>query len=345
MTVDFGIGLRARDPRDLDTYVAEAVRAGFSHLWLYDSPRFAETYVAMTYAALRADRVVVGSLVTNMETRDPAVTANAVATLGLLTGGRVVLGVGLGDSAVKFIGRTPTSFDEFRQRVATVRALLRGERIDYRGRSLVLPARPDPAPPILVAAEGPKTFEFAGACCDGAIVSPGSSPRFLAHAIARIRDGAARAGRDPGALYICAQAHCAVAPTEDQAIAELVGALNRTLYRYVMRVPPPLLGLPAAFAPGALHARAAELTSRQETELEGTDEIRAGLGDDVLRELLIVGTPAACREKIRALLAVDGISQLLVNIHARDRTPALALFREHLILDGGAGASRGPVLR
>src|SRR5689334_19932406 len=195
--IDFGLGLRARHPSLLEPMSSEAQAAGFSHIWLYDSPRTAETFVALSFCAMAAPRCVVGTAVSNLETREPTVVANAFATLSILTGGRVAVGLGLGDSSVKFLGRRPARFDSFRQNVAMLRALLCGETIEWNGRSLKLPAIPGKCPPILIAAERPRTFELAGAACDGAIISPGGSPRFLAYAAGRIRESARAAGRDP----------------------------------------------------------------------------------------------------------------------------------------------------
>lgn len=201
--LDFGLGLRARHPSMLTEHSRQAEDAGFSHIWLYDSPRCAEPCVSLPYCSMATSRAVVGMAVTNTQTRDPTVVANSFATLAILTGGRVKLGLGLGDSAVKFLGRKPLRFDAFRESVEVVQGLLRGESVPYNGRRLKLPAVPEVKPAVLLAAEGPRTCAFAGAAADGAIISPGGSPRFLRYAIEKIREGAIRAGRDPDALHVC----------------------------------------------------------------------------------------------------------------------------------------------
>jgi alkanesulfonate monooxygenase SsuD/methylene tetrahydromethanopterin reductase-like flavin-dependent oxidoreductase (luciferase family) len=329
--IDFGIGLRARHPSVLGELAREAQAAGFTHLWVYDSPRFAEAYVSMMYCALVAPSLVIGTAVTNTETRDPSVIANAFATLSLLTDGRVVLGVGLGDSAVKFIGKKPARFEAFREKLRLIQALLEGETIEYNGQRLKLPAPPAKQPPLLIAAERLRTFELAGARCAGAIISPGGSPRFLRHAVREIREAASRAGRNPAALYLCGQVHCAVAETTDQALDEIVPPLNRTLFRYAMRVPHQVLGLAEPILPGALRGRAREIVSRQEAEYEGAAALRAAMGEDLLRELVVAGTPVECKRKLGALLEIEGVSQLIINIHGKDLRASLGLFRDELI--------------
>ena len=151
--IDFGLGLRARHPSLLQPASRDAEAAGFSHIWLYDSPRTAEAFVAMAFCAMAAPNCIVGTAVSNVETRDPTVMANGFATLSTLTGGRVAVGLGLGDSSVKFIGRKPASFDTFKEKLGVLRALLSGETIEYNGRSLKLPVPPEKCPPILIAAE------------------------------------------------------------------------------------------------------------------------------------------------------------------------------------------------
>jgi len=329
--MNFGLGLPVRHPSLLAGHARAAEDAGFSHLWIYDGPRFAEAYVAMTHCAAVAPRLILGTAVTNTETRDPTVTANALATLGLLTGGRVVLGIGLGDSAVKYLGRAPARFETFREKVMQIGALLRGEQIVYNGKTLALPAVPERAPLLLISADGPRTFEFAGACCDGAIVSLGGWPRYLRYAIEKIREGAVGAGRDPRALYICAWTHCAVGPTRRQAIDELAARASRALFRGALSAPHAALGLRAPLVPEDVRRRVLDDLGRQDREFAPAHELTAATGDDLLQEIALVGTPEDCARKIDELTAVDGISQLAVTIHAEDRQPALTLFREHAI--------------
>ena len=330
-SVDFGLGLRARHPSLLQEISRDAEAAGFNHIWVYDSPRFAEAFVAMSFCAMATSRAVIGTAVTNPETREPAVLANGFATLSTLTGGRVALGIGLGDSAVKFIGRKPATFEQFREKIGVLRSLLSGETIEYNGKSLKLPVPPQKRPPILIAAEGPKTFEYAGAACDGAIISPGGSPHFLRYAIAKIREAAGRAGRDPARLYICAWTHCVAADTRRAAIDELKPEVSRTLFKGAIRVPHEVLGLDRPLLSENLRRRALENVARQDKEYELADELLATMGDDLMRELTLVGTPEDIVDKASQLSSIDGVSQLIVNIHAKDRRLSMQVFRDRII--------------
>jgi alkanesulfonate monooxygenase SsuD/methylene tetrahydromethanopterin reductase-like flavin-dependent oxidoreductase (luciferase family) len=338
--MDFGLGLSARHPSLLAGHARAAESAGFSHLWIYDGPRFAEAHVAMTHCAAVAPRLIVGTAVTNTETRDPTVTANAFATLAALTGGRVVLGIGRGDSAVKYLGQPPARFEAFREKVLLIRALLRGEQIDYHGKTLALPAPPETPPALLISADGPRTWDFAGAACDGAIVSLGGWPRYLRHAIGKIRDGAARAGRDPRSLYVCAWTHCVVGPTRRQAIDELVAQASRAIFRGALTVSHEALGLPGPLVPDDVRRRVLGDLGRQDREFAPARDLAAALGDDLLQEIALVGTPEDCARKVGELAAVDGVDQLALTIHAADREPTLRVFREQVV--PRYGGQRGP---
>lgn len=82
-----------------------AERAGFSHAWVFDSHvLWKECYTILTFLGLGTERLRVGPLVTHPAARDVTVTASIACTLGLLTGHRVDLGLGRGDSSRRYRG-------------------------------------------------------------------------------------------------------------------------------------------------------------------------------------------------------------------------------------------------
>jgi alkanesulfonate monooxygenase SsuD/methylene tetrahydromethanopterin reductase-like flavin-dependent oxidoreductase (luciferase family) len=86
---------------------------GFDGMLLADSQNLnADIWVELGLAAAATDRIRLGPGVTNPATRLPAVTASAVATLQQESGGRAVLGLGRGDSALLQIGRRPVHVSE-----------------------------------------------------------------------------------------------------------------------------------------------------------------------------------------------------------------------------------------
>ena len=92
---------------------------GFDGLLVADSQNLnADVWVELALAVAATERIQLGPGVTNPVTRHPAVTASAAATLQAASGGRAVLGLGRGDSAVAQIGRRPVSVETLESAVA-----------------------------------------------------------------------------------------------------------------------------------------------------------------------------------------------------------------------------------
>lgn len=213
-------------------FAAEAERAGVDTAWFPDSQfLWRDVWAAIALAADRTERIRLGTAVTNFETRNPAVTAAAAATIEELAPGRVVLGVATGDSAVKTLGLPPTRLARMREEIGRVRSLLAGDAVvyegtsgPYAGRAMRTRAAPGRPLPVFVAATGPKALALGGEVADGVIVLSGSAPELLERALADVRRGAEGAGRSLSELEICLAAHTAVTADEEEA-ARLVKPL------------------------------------------------------------------------------------------------------------------------
>ena len=86
----------------------QAEAAGFEYGWLFDSHvLWRDPYPLLTLMAGATERMRLGTCVTNPGTREPTVTASSLATLDELSGGRMDLGIGRGDSARRVLGKPP----------------------------------------------------------------------------------------------------------------------------------------------------------------------------------------------------------------------------------------------
>ena len=86
----------------------QAEAAGFEYGWLFDSHvLWRDPYPLLTLMAGVTERMRLGTCVTNPGTREPTVTASALATLDEVSGGRMDLGIGRGDSARRVLGKPP----------------------------------------------------------------------------------------------------------------------------------------------------------------------------------------------------------------------------------------------
>src|SRR5438034_1869519 len=119
------------------TKLAEA--QGFEYAWLFDSHvLWQEVYPIFTLMAANTRRIKMGPCVTNPVTRDPTVTASALATLNEVSGGRMVMGIGRGDSARRVIGKTPVTVDRMEWACRLIRDLAAGREVDFQGTKLQL---------------------------------------------------------------------------------------------------------------------------------------------------------------------------------------------------------------
>lgn len=215
-------GLRIPPCRSLSE-VADCVRdaeaAGFDVAWLPDSQfLWRDVWGAMALAADRTGSIALGTCVTNLETRHPSVTAAAAASVEELAPGRVILGVGSGDSAVKTLGLRPTGLARMREQLGTLRTLLDGEAADFEGRSLSVEAAEGRGRvPVYLAATGPKMQALAGEVADGVIVVTGLEPELVRATLERIGAGAERGGRRVEELDVCFGTYAHV--TSDRAEA------------------------------------------------------------------------------------------------------------------------------
>ncbi|WP_240813215.1 LLM class flavin-dependent oxidoreductase [Streptomyces sp. DASNCL29] len=207
------VGVRIPPCDRVDRLAGTARRAeelGFDQVWFPDSQLlWRDVFTALTAAALGTERIGLGSAVTNVVTRHPAVVASAARSVAELAPGRFTLGLGVGNSSVGPIGMRSSTGAELRSGIATLRALLQGEECDFNGVRSRL-RDPDPDVPIHVAASGPRNLRLAGEIADGVILLSGVSRTTLAGATARVREGAEAAGRSTEAIPLTVSAFCAV---------------------------------------------------------------------------------------------------------------------------------------
>jgi alkanesulfonate monooxygenase SsuD/methylene tetrahydromethanopterin reductase-like flavin-dependent oxidoreductase (luciferase family) len=193
-----------------------AERAGFARAWLVDGQMlWQDIYVYMTHGLAATERLVVGTGVTNPLTRHPSVTASVHATLAQLHPGRVVLGIGRGDNAVRTIGLKPVPTRELAELVPKLRRWMKGEEAD--GTRIRWAAEDVP---VMICATGPRNLRVAGALADIAMLYVGVHPTSVRWAIEHVRAGAAEAGRDPGEVEIAVLCAMHVSDDQEEAWAE-----------------------------------------------------------------------------------------------------------------------------
>jgi 5,10-methylenetetrahydromethanopterin reductase len=183
--------------------VAELARQveswGFAGMQVGDSQSLnADVWMELALAAAATERIALGPGVTNPVTRHLAVTASCAATLQAESGGRAVLGIGRGDTALTQIGRRPVSPPELERALVALQGYLRGEDVALDGaRSRIgwIGAEGEPKVPVSVAASGPRVIEVAARHADRIDLAVGAEPDRLRVAIEQARR--ASEGREP----------------------------------------------------------------------------------------------------------------------------------------------------
>jgi 5,10-methylenetetrahydromethanopterin reductase len=301
--LSYGVGLFPTEPLPEMIRLAQLSEAlGFRHLWIGDSHLiWREAYINLAALALNTSRVTLGTGVTNPVTRHPAVTASALATLDEAAPGRVILGIGLGDSAVETMGMKPSRLAAFEKTVHRMRALLAGEEVAFEHGSLHLKHPPPRQIPIYVAASGPKMLELAGRIADGVVLLVGIDPDAVQQATARIQVGAHASGRALRDLQLVLWVPCAVS---DRAPAK--AAVKAHVARVAAHPLPVALDEPARQVLAEIR-RAYNYYQHMEPQASQAQVIPDWLVD----RFAIAGTPAECRARVEALQG-SGIEQIAI---------------------------------
>jgi 5,10-methylenetetrahydromethanopterin reductase len=237
-------GLNRFDSRSVDAFAADVRRAeqlDWDAALQPDSQlRRRDTYVLLAAAARATERITLGPLLANPVNRHPTVTASSIATIDELAPGRVLLGWGVGDTAVRLAGLKPARVGELEAGTRLMRALLAGESVEV---GAARPARlPHHRPvPVWIAAGGPKTLRMAGGVADGVFIRVGTHPANIATAVSAIRAGAVEAGRDPAAVKLAAIFHTVLVDEPARALT-MARSMAAGYYEYS----------PALFDPPAL---------------------------------------------------------------------------------------------
>ncbi len=181
---------------------------GFDGWFVVDSQNLAgDCYVALAQVAAATERIQLGTGVTNPYTRHPAVTASAIASVHAASGGRAVLGIGRGDSALAHLGLAPAPVGVLERYLEQVQAYLRGDEVAFDAlasevvadaSSLDLAGRPQgsrlhwlpsdlPKVPVTVAASGPRVIQAAARHADRVTFALGADPARVAWGIEQAR--------------------------------------------------------------------------------------------------------------------------------------------------------------
>jgi probable F420-dependent oxidoreductase len=303
-----------------------AEESGFDHVWAWDSHvLWQDVYPVFTLIASNTERIRIGPCVTNPATRDITVTASALATLNEISGGRMVLGMGRGDSARRVIGKPPVTVEHMEQACRQIRDLAEGREIDYDGTPLRLKWASGTLP-VWVAAYGPKALRAAGRVADGLIMQL-ADPYIIEWSLRFVREGAEEAGRSFDEIQIMSAAPACV--TDDlEAAREQVRWFPAMVSNHVV-------DLVHRYASTELPRELTQFIEARE-RYDYADHGRAGaehasfVTDDVVDRFCVLGTRERCLSKLRELEAL-GVAQFNIYSMVDDPAALIRTFGRELI--------------
>lgn len=330
MAISFGVTVLPDPPytRFLELFEL-AEQAGFDYGWTYDSHiLWQESIPLLALAAERTSRLKLGHFVTNPGTREPTVLASAYATLHDISGGRMVMGIGRGDSARRVIGLQPVKVAEFERDCQMIKSLMNGRGVEWNGTQLELKwARREPGIPLYVAGYGPKALAVAGRVSDGVIIQL-ADPVIIEWIMSTARAAAERAGRDPDALQ------CIVgAPSK---VSEDLAACREEVRWFPAMVSNHVMDLIERY--GWDSDIPSELTDyvKSRTFYNYDDHSRVGaahgefVSDEICERFCVIGPAETCVAKLRALESV-GVDQFNVYLMTNAQEETLEAYRRAII--------------
>jgi len=325
---DLFLPVAARPSVDAFVSLAErADREGYDRVWLPETwGRDAVT--VLTSIAHATDRVGIGTSVTNVYSRSPALVGQTAATLQEVSGGRFRLGLGP-SGPVLVEGWHGVEYGNplcrTREAIEVVRQVLSGETVEYDGEYFQLAGfrlrhdPPDP-PPVDASGIGPTAVELAGRFGDGwhafTLTREG-----LADRMADFRRGAQLGDRDPADQRVTVMVPCCALDDRERArylvrelIAFYLGAMG-TFYR-------------DSLTRQGYGETATEVTRRwangeREAAIEAIDE-------DLLDALAAAGHPEECRDRLAAFEGIDGVDAVAVGFPRRADHEELVTTAERL---------------
>src|SRR5713101_3370558 len=304
----------------------QAEQAGFSYGWIFDSHvLWKEPYPLLTLMANATRNLRLGPCVTNPAVRDLTVTASLFATLNLISGGRMELGIGRGDSSRRVLGKKPVTPAELERSVVTFRELTAGRVVQYDGQAMRL-SWATGSPPVWIAGYGPKVLSMAGRIADGVILQF-ADPDLIAWCLGFVKQGAEAAGRDFRKIEVMAAAPVWV--SNDLKVGRdhvrwFPALVSNHVVDLVSRYKPE--ELPAALTSYIRTKEQYDYLHHCEVDSSNA----AFVSDEVTDRFCLLGPAEAHIEKLRAL-ARAGVTQFNIYLMCGDEEETLETYRNEIL--------------
>ncbi len=329
--MEFGVVLQTNPPATEVVRLAKlAEDVGFSYGWAFDSHMlWQEPFVIFSLMLAETERMVVGPMVTNPGTRDWTVLASLFATLNDMFAGRTICGIGRGDSALRYLGKKPTTLATTEAAIQVIRGLVRGDEVDYNGQKLQIPwVKKGYDLPVWMAGYGPKALTMTGRVADGFILQL-ADPYLVEWTSKFVRNAAAESGRDPSDVKVCVAAPAYVgddvAHQRDQ-VRWFGGMVGNHVADLVERYGDDGTMVPAALSDYIKARKGYDYEHHGKAGNPSTDFVP----DEVIDRFCVLGPVENHLERIRELESI-GVDQFSVYLMHDQMDETLQAYGEHII--------------
>jgi probable F420-dependent oxidoreductase len=303
---------------------------GFEYAWTYDSHiLWQDSYATLPVVADRTERIKLGHFVTNPGIRDATVTASWYATMQDLSNGRMVMGIGRGDSSRRVVGLKPVKVADFEARCAMLKDLMNGRKVSWNDKELQLTWVRSELPEVemWIAGYGPRALAVAGRVGDGVIIQL-ADPQIIQWIMETARKSAEEAGRDPSALKCIVGAPSKV--TDDLAKArEEVRWFPAMVSNHVMD-----LIEKYGFDSEIPAALTEYVKARKFYDYKDHSRVGAAHGefvtDEICDRFTVIGNAQECIEKLRELESV-GVDQFNIYLMTHGQEETLEAYGDEII--------------
>lgn len=323
--LEFHIGILPRKSAEQGLAIGRlAEDLGLAGVWVADSHSIMrDAYALLNVLAVQTRRIKLASGVSPTGTRHPAVLANSWATLDELSGGRAVLGIGTGDSAVINLGMRPEKLMALEEKIGVIRALMRGEAVEYESATIRMPWSRCEVP-IVMACSGPKSLQLGGRIADGVLFQVGANPAFVSYALDNIRKGAERAGRRLQDLTLYMRLACAVSEDHEKARDQVRGYASiaaGTVFKTI----------PRSYFDDGLWEDVERFKAGYDYLEHGSTASRQAslITDRMLDAIAVAGAPEVVLPRIRELAGM-GMTGFVCPVGTDDPVPYLKTFAEEV---------------
>jgi 5,10-methylenetetrahydromethanopterin reductase len=310
--------------------LAEAL--GFDTLWHSNQRFYREMFVRMASSAMVTERIGIGGAIAEPFAVHPLLTAQSLASVQELSGGRATLALGAGGSGFQMMGiQRERSARALREAYAIAKGVLAGEEVTLAGELIAahqarLQFQLEQPPTLWVATRGDVTLKTAGEYADAIMIATYATPTSIGEAVGLVRAGAERAGRDPAQLRLISRVDTCVHSDYRQAYEGVRIMIARFLWssypdrnfvrREGLEVPPDIEALIA------------------KRDYSLVPQAAAMIPDEFVRAFCWAGTPDMVAERVASIARETGVQEFgfwMLLAPGQTREEAMRLISEAVV--------------